>query len=97
MWVAISIAAEGYFGKSVKGFVNPVKKPKLEVAHLYDINQRAVLGKLEKKADKFVFEFKGKILATGKVTVPLSIKALKWSKRVEEKLKASGGEISELR
>jgi large subunit ribosomal protein L15 len=95
-YTALAAREKGYFGSSVRGFVNPAKKPGADVAHLYDINQRAVLGKLEKKGDKFVYEFRGKVLATGRVTVPLSIKALEWSKRVEEKLKASGGEISKL-
>jgi len=85
-----------YFGRSARGFVNPVKKPRTDVSHLYDINQRAITGKLEKKGEKYVFEFKGKILATGSITVPLSIKALGWSKRTEEKVKAAGGEISKL-
>jgi len=85
--------AKGYFGKH--GFSNPNAKS-VQVEHLYHINRQAVLGKLEKSGDKFVFEFKGKILATGNVTVPLVIKALSWSKRTEEKVKAAGGDISTL-
>lgn len=93
-WLAVN--DKDYFGRSARGFVNPAKKPRIDVAHLFDINQRALLGKLDKKGDKYLFEFKGKILATGKITVPLNIKALEWSKRTEEKIKASGGEISKL-
>lgn len=85
--------APGYFGKH--GFSNPNAKC-VKVVHLYDINRRAVLGKLDKSGDKYVFEFKGKVLATGKVTVPLSIKAKMWSKRTEEKVKAAGGDIAAL-
>ncbi len=92
----IAARDKDYFGRSARGFVNPVKKPKVKVSHLYDINQRAVSGKLEKKGDRYVFEFNGKILATGNVTVPLSIKALVWSKRTEDKVKAAGGEIVKL-
>ncbi len=77
------------------GFSNPTRK-KVDVVHLYEINQSAVKNKLEKKGDKFKFEFRGKVLATGKVTVPLSIKASAWSKNVEKKLSESGGEISKL-
>jgi large subunit ribosomal protein L15 len=77
------------------GFSNPTRKD-VDVVNLYEINQRAVLNQLEKKGDKFQFEFKGKILATGKVTVPLSIKAMAWSKNVEKKLSETGGEISKL-
>jgi ribosomal protein L18E len=66
------------------------------VAHLYDINQKAMLNQLEKKEGKYVFEFDGKILATGSVTLPLAIRAASWSRNVEEKLKAAGGIISKL-
>jgi len=90
-WVAVY--APGYFGKY--GFANP-NGTKIPVFHLFDINQKAVCGKLEKKEGKFQFEFKGKVLSTGSATVPLSIKAFSWSKRVEEKLKAAGGSIEKL-
>lgn len=82
-----------YYG--AHGFVNPTKKT-AKVVHLYEINRRAVLDKLKKKEGKYQFEFKGKVLATGNVTLPLSIKALAWSKNVEKKLGESGGEISKL-
>lgn len=82
-----------HFGKF--GFSNPTRK-NVKVTHLYEINQKALLNKLEKKGDKYQFEFRGKILATGKVTVPLAIKAQAWSKNVEKKLSESGGEISKI-
>ena len=91
-WVAVY--APGYFGKY--GFANPNSGRKTPVFHLFDINQKAVCGKLEKKEGRFLFEFKGKVLATGSVTVPLSVRAISWSKRVEEKLKAAGGSIEKL-
>ena len=90
-WVAVY--APGYFGKY--GFANP-NGTKIPVFHLFDINQKAVCGKLEKKEGKFLFEFKGKVLSTGNATVPLLIRAASWSKRVEEKLKAAGGSIEKL-
>jgi ribosomal protein L18E len=55
-----------------------------------------MLNQLEKKEGKYVFDFDGKILATGSVTLPLSIRASSWSRNVEEKLKAAGGTISKL-
>jgi large subunit ribosomal protein L15 len=85
--------APGYFGKH--GFANPTRK-EMPIVHLYEINQKAVLGSLEKKGDKHCFEFKGKVLATGAVTQPLTIKAYSWSKRVEDKLKLAGGTIEKL-
>ena len=82
-----------YFSKC--GF-SPPKKTRLPVIHLFEINQKALMEKLEKSGDKYRFEFKGKVLATGNVSVPLSIKASSWSKSVEKKLSETGGEISKL-
>lgn len=82
-----------YFSKS--GFTRP-NRSRVKAINLYEINQRALLSKLEKKGDKFTFEFKGKVLGTGSVNVPLSIKAVSWTKNVEKKLKEAGGEISKL-
>jgi len=82
-----------YFGKT--GFVRPVGS-ETPVMHLYDINQKAMLNKLEKAEGKYVFEFDGKILATGTVTLPLAIRAVSWSRNVEEKVKAAGGAITKL-
>lgn len=90
-WVAKY--APGYFGKH--GFSNPNHKPS-EAMQLFEINRRALLGKLEKREGKHFFEFRGKVIATGRVTVPLTIKALSWSRKTEEKVKAAGGDISAL-
>ena len=83
-----------YFGKL--GFTPPTKSKPVKLVHLYDINQKAVLNKLEKKGGKYHFDFDGKVLATGSVTVPLVIRAASWSKNVEKKLGETGGSISKL-
>ncbi|NYZ76840.1 uL15 family ribosomal protein [Candidatus Micrarchaeota archaeon] len=94
-WIALH--DKDYYGRSSRGFVNLAKKkPMKKLAHLYDINHKALTGKLEKKGEKYVFEFRGKILSTGNVTVPVSIKALEWSGRTEEKVKAAGGDMAKL-
>ena len=72
------------------GFVPPTKK-EVKVAHLYDEENKA-----EKKGSGYVFEFDGKILATGQIRKPVEIKAASWSKNVEAKLKKVGGSISKL-
>jgi len=90
-WVAKY--APDYFGKH--GFYNPTKKS-TPVFQLYEINQRAVRDKLEKKDGKYYFEFKGKILGTGAVTVPLIVKAVSWSKKTEEKVKQAGGQMEKM-
>ena len=86
--------APNYFGKH--GFNRPNEEKKVPVTHLFEINQKAVCNELEKKGGKFHFDFNGKILATGDVTVPLAIRAVCWSKNVEKKLSEAGGEISKL-
>ena len=83
-----------YFGKT--GFTKPNPSKVVKLVHLYDINQKAVLNKLEKKGGKYHFDFNGKVLATGSVTVPLVIRAASWSKNVEKKLGETGGSISKL-
>ena len=60
-----------------------------KVMNLYEINSLAEGGKKE-------MEFKGKVLATGKIRHPVAVKALSWSARAEEKIKAAGGSISKL-
>ncbi|MFH2106585.1 MAG: uL15 family ribosomal protein [Candidatus Micrarchaeota archaeon] len=86
----ITVNDPDYFGKH--GFVRPVGK-KIDVLNLFELEQRARLGKLEKKDNKFHFEFKGKILGSGNITVPLVIKAVCWSKSAEKKVKDKGGEL----
>ena len=86
--------APGYFGKT--GFTRPVVGKEVVVINLYEINQRAILNQLENKAGKHHFDFEGKVLGTGDVTVPLVIRAVSWSKNVEKKLGAAGGQISAL-
>jgi len=86
--------AAGYFGKV--GFVRPSASVSVKVAHLFDINQKALGNELPKKSGKYHFDFEGKVLATGTVTVPLVIRAASWSKNVEKKLSEAGGQISKL-
>jgi len=85
---------EDYFGR--KGFVRQVSKKKVPVSNLYQIDSKAAKGNLEKKEGKPYFEFKGKILGTGALSTPITIKALSWSKKAEEKIKAAGGDISKI-
>jgi large subunit ribosomal protein L15 len=82
-----------YFFKC--GFTRPNSEETHEI-NLFQINQQAILGKLPQKEGKPSFEFKGKVLGTGSVSAPLSVKAYSWSKAVERKLKEAGGEISKL-
>lgn len=82
-----------YFGKS--GFTRP-NATSSKVINLYDIDRKAITNQLEKKDGKYYFEFSGKVLATGSLSVPVKIKALAWSKNAEEKIKKVGAEITKL-
>ena len=84
----------GYFGKH--GFIRHGPTKIVKVSNLYDIENKALKGKLEKKGTKLYYEFKGKILGTGSITSAVAVKAYSWSKHAEEKIKAAGGEISKM-
>jgi len=60
-----------------------------KVMNLYEINSLAEKGKKE-------MSFKGKVLATGSIRHAVVVKALSWSARAEEKIKAAGGSISKI-
>ncbi|VVC01887.1 50S ribosomal protein L15 [uncultured archaeon] len=77
-----------YFG--VHGFA-PVRKVKVKTANLWQIEQLAVSGKLQKKGGKDCFEFEGKVLGSGKITKPVAVKAISFSSGAAEKIKAAGG------
>ena len=73
------------------GFDRKGVKKTIHTINLYDVTK-----KVEKKGEKYTFEFKGKILGTGRITVPVTIKAVSWSKKAEEKVKQAGGELVKL-
>ena len=65
------------------------KKVRIKLMSLYQVNTLAEHGKKE-------VEFKGKILGTGMLKHAVKVKAISWSARAEEKIKAAGGEISKI-
>lgn len=78
-----------HFGRH--GFTSLHKRGK--ELNLYEIENLIKKDELEKKEGKYTYEFNGKILGTGEISIPVTIKALSWSKRAEEKVKKVGGEI----
>ena len=77
------------------GFVNPNASPGVPVINLYEIDQLARSGKIEKREGKLTFDFNGKVLGTGSITVPIAVRALSFSGRAKDKLKAAGGSAQE--
>lgn len=73
------------------GFHNQNAAPQLPVVNLWQIEQLAVGGKLEKRDGKDCFDFEGKVLGTGNITRPVSVKAACFSGKAAEKIKKAGG------
>jgi large subunit ribosomal protein L15 len=61
--------------------------------NLWEINSLAEQGKLQKDKDRYVFEFKGKILGSGFVAYPLKVKATAISEKAKAKIEAKGGAV----
>jgi large subunit ribosomal protein L15 len=78
-----------HFGK--KGFLRHNKK-QLPVINLWEIEKLASEGKLDKIDDRYIFEFKGKVLGLGTLTSPVVVKALSFSSKAMERIKEAGGE-----
>ncbi len=79
------MAHGGRFGFS------PARLSKLETVNLYEIEQLAAAGKLQKRDGKDCFEFEGKVLGTGSISRPVAVKAMAFSSGAERKIKAAGG------
>jgi len=73
------------------GFANQNARAELPVINLYEIDQLARAGKVEKQDGKLTFDFDGKVLGTGSITMPIVVRALAFSEKAKEKLKACGG------
>ena len=69
----------------------PQRLSKLKTLNLYEIEQRAVTGKLQKKDGKDYLEFEGKVLGTGSITKIVAVKAIAFSAGAIKKIKAAGG------
>lgn len=82
--------APDHFGNH--GFANPSRKEG-NIMNIFEIENMAKRGGLEKKEGKLAFTFEGKLLGSGEITVPISVKAQSWSKKAEDKIKRAGGEI----
>ncbi len=77
------------------GFVRQRVK-KMPAMNIYEINNMARKGEIEKKDGKMSFTFEGKILSEGALEFPMAISAAGASKAAVEKIKAAGGEFKKL-
>ncbi|MDD5023273.1 MAG: uL15 family ribosomal protein [Candidatus ainarchaeum sp.] len=78
-----------HFGKM--GFTRERKE--MPVMNLYEIDNMIKNGKIKQEDGKYSYTFKGKLLGAGFISSPVSIKAVCWSKKAEEKIKKVSGEI----
>ena len=74
-----------------KGFHSVIKPEITKTLNIYEIDQLAQKGKLEKREGKYYFEFVGKILGSGSISVPVTVKAIAFSAGAAEKIKKAGG------
>lgn len=75
------------------GFSPQHPSPKMPALNVYEIDQLALKGKLEKREGKYFLDFAGKILGAGSIGVPVTVKALAFSEGAAEKIKKAGGSI----
>ncbi|MEM2974641.1 MAG: uL15 family ribosomal protein [Candidatus Micrarchaeia archaeon] len=78
-----------HFGKH--GFHPIIEKAEVPTINVGEIHSLAKSGKLEKKENMFVIEFKGKVLGAGEIALPVSVRANSFSKGAEEKIKRANG------
>ncbi len=79
-----------HFGR--RGFAS-LRGPSGKVINLGDITRMIKDGKLGKSGDRFNVDLSGyKVLGSGALEFPVSIKARAFSKSAEEKIKEAGGE-----
>ena len=75
-----------------RGFANPTTK-KLKAINVYEIQNRAERGTLEKKGSILALNFKGKILGSGELTHPVEVTALYATPKAIERIEQAGGKF----
>lgn len=90
-WAWILKYEPDHFGRS--GFVNKNAKPKLDATNISTIASQVLGGKLKKEGSMSVFEFDGKILGAGELSMPVHVKALAFSESAKAKIEKAGGKI----
>ncbi len=90
-WAWILKNEPEHFGRH--GFVNKNASPKLNTINVSDIADKATAGKLEKSGNMYVFEFPGKVLGAGSISVPVHVKAVVATESARAKIEKSGGKL----
>ncbi len=87
-WTSIAHMKDNFFGK--RGFVRP-KRKEVPSINLWEINNYIKKGVIDKEGDMFVFNFAGKVLGSGNLSVPVLVRAMAFTEKAKEKIAASGG------
>ncbi|VVB73189.1 50S ribosomal protein L15 [uncultured archaeon] len=90
-WAWILKYEPEHFGRH--GFVNRNASPKLDATNISAIESQALGGKLKKEGGMLAFDFNGKILGAGNITMPVHVKAKAFSESAKAKIEKAGGKI----
>ena len=90
-WAWILKYEPEHFGRH--GFVNRNASPKLDSINISIIESQALGGKLKKDGSMLAFDFDGKILGAGNLTMPVHVKAKAFSESAKAKIEKAGGKI----
>jgi len=85
----VTTYAPDHFGKH--GFSPTTEKEEFDTINVGDIYTLAKAGKLEKKGNMFALEFNGKVLGSGSISLPISVKAKAFSEGAKGKIEKAKG------
>ncbi|MGB9719176.1 MAG: uL15 family ribosomal protein [Candidatus Anstonellales archaeon] len=78
------------------GFSREKIKQDVETINLGEIERYAIAGELKKENNMYVFDFGGKVLGAGTLSLPIIVRAKSFSKKAEKKLADAGGKAEKI-
>jgi len=79
------------------GFSREKIKKEIQTINVGEIERYAIAGELKKENGMYVFDFGGKVLGAGTVTLPILVRAKAFSKKAEKKLMDAGGKAEKIK
>lgn len=90
-----SVTAAGIeIGK--RGFSREKIKREIETINVGEIERYAISGELKKENNMYVFDFGGKVLGAGTLSLPVLVRAKCFSKKAEKKVLDAGGKVERI-
>ncbi|MBS3068868.1 uL15 family ribosomal protein [Candidatus Micrarchaeota archaeon] len=77
------------------GFTMPNAKH-LKCLNVFELEQKALAGKLASKDGKLFFEFAGKVLGSGKLSHAVHVRAISFAAGAKEKIEKAGGKAESI-